>query len=428
MPMRCPRCSTPPPFDPFLCTTCGEHLLTYLDEPLGPDSGVGVRTPGAGARTAGATIDPRTGEATGGLLPPGAEDGPAQGGAPGFQPPPSPPRRPDNTGPFILKLLLGLFFTMILMAEVPIGGFLFIGGLAFTLWRWPRARLLVFIPATIGMAAVALFSVELIEEAFDSPPSFIATPTPTPDRPATSTAIAIEGTPTLAPAARTANATVVAGENRVKLSRARARWLRGDNDAALAELDAALTLIPGQAETYNLRALVRISAGDHRGADDDSQRAVNAQPANLAYRDTRAYALLKLGQYGDAEGEYERVLAGSRTESRVAAYLGRGIARTALGKLAEARMDLETGLRLLPDTDPDPQVADLEIAARRSLDPLAPRPGSPSPAASPGVPGAPGPASPGGSPVPAATPEPAVAPATSPAARDPFNRPRVHPP
>ena len=34
--MRCPRCSTPPPFDPFLCTTCGEHLLTYLDEPLGP--------------------------------------------------------------------------------------------------------------------------------------------------------------------------------------------------------------------------------------------------------------------------------------------------------------------------------------------------------------------------------------------------------
>ena len=36
----CPRCSTPPPFDPFLCTTCGEHLLTYLDEPFGPGSGI----------------------------------------------------------------------------------------------------------------------------------------------------------------------------------------------------------------------------------------------------------------------------------------------------------------------------------------------------------------------------------------------------
>ena len=46
MPLRCPRCSTPPPFDPFVCTTCGEHLLTYLDEPFGPGSGVGARPAG----------------------------------------------------------------------------------------------------------------------------------------------------------------------------------------------------------------------------------------------------------------------------------------------------------------------------------------------------------------------------------------------
>jgi hypothetical protein len=53
--------------------------------------------------------------------------------------------------------------------------------------------------------------------------------------------------------------------------------------------------------------------------------------------------------------------------------------------LPDARTALEEGLRLLPYTDPDPQLADLEVRARRALDPLAPRPGSPSPVASPGA-------------------------------------------
>src|SRR5215210_6515160 len=95
MPMRCPRCSTPPPFDPFLCTTCGEHLLTYLDEPFGPGSGVG-------ARPAGMAVAPLAGNPT--------EEGP-------WEPQPPPPARPpDNTGPFILKGLFGLFVAMILFS------------------------------------------------------------------------------------------------------------------------------------------------------------------------------------------------------------------------------------------------------------------------------------------------------------------------
>jgi Tfp pilus assembly protein PilF len=364
MPMRCPRCSTPPPFDPFLCTTCGEQLLTYLDEPLGPGTGVRPEWTADGVGTR-------------------ADGGPVRAGYPPYQP--APPRQPDNTGPFIIKLLFGLFLTMILAAAETVAVLFFFGALAFALWRWPRARLLIFIPATIGIAAVAWFSADLIEELIDEmdTPAFIATPTPTPDRAATSTAIAVAGTPTLAPAARTATATVVAGENRVKLSRARARWLRGDNATALAELDDALTLIPGLGETLNLRALVRIAAGDHEGAAADAERAVRNQPANLAYHDTRGYALLKLGRYDAAVNEYDTVLASQRPDSYVAAYLGRGVARTALGRLAEARTDLERGLRLLPDTEPDPQLADLETLARRALDPLAPRPGSPSPAASP---------------------------------------------
>src|SRR5687767_10025103 len=101
MPMRCPRCSTPPPFDPFLCTTCGEHLLTYLDEPLGP--GTGIRADGTGdgvgVRT-GAMTEPRTGGFAAAPGAAGRAGSPAQGDAPGFPPlPPAPPRQSDNTGP-----------------------------------------------------------------------------------------------------------------------------------------------------------------------------------------------------------------------------------------------------------------------------------------------------------------------------------------
>ena len=38
--MRCPHCQTEPPRDPFVCTHCGERLLTYLGEPLGPGTGL----------------------------------------------------------------------------------------------------------------------------------------------------------------------------------------------------------------------------------------------------------------------------------------------------------------------------------------------------------------------------------------------------
>ena len=338
MPMRCPRCSTPPPFDPFLCTSCGEHLLTYLDEPLGPGTGLNGERPEARSAATGTAERPGDGGDSG-----------VQTGVP--PPQPAAARAADNTGPFILKLLFGLFIAMVLVTEETMAGVLFLGPLALSLWRWPRARLLVFIPATIGIAAVAWFSAELVDELIDEidTPSFIATSTPTPDYAATSTAVAVAGTPTLAPAARTATATVVTGENRVKISRARARWLRGDNATARTELDDALTLIPGLAETLNLRALVRIADGDYQGGAADAERAVRAQPSNPVYRDTRAYALLKLGRYDAAASEYDTVLSDPRSDAYVAAYLGRGVARTALGRLVEARADLDMGLKLLPE-------------------------------------------------------------------------------
>src|SRR5262245_42134508 len=43
--MRCPHCQAQPPRDPFVCATCGDRLLTYLGEPLGPDTGVPAEEP-----------------------------------------------------------------------------------------------------------------------------------------------------------------------------------------------------------------------------------------------------------------------------------------------------------------------------------------------------------------------------------------------
>ena len=340
--------------------------------------------------------------------------------------PPVVARRPDNTGPFILKLLIGLFVAMVLALQEPVGGLLFIVALAFGLWRWPRMRLALFVGAAIGLAASVAVLIEVID-LIDSPPRF--SPTPTPVRSVSTPTVAVGGTPTLGPAARTATATAVVGQSRVRLSRAKARWLRGDNATALSELNDALTLVPGLPEAHYLRALVRIAGGDLQGATEDAERAVSAQPANLSFHDARAYAWLKLGRYDDAVDEYDGVLAGLRPENRASGHLGRGIARAALDRVDGARADLETGLRLLPDSEPDPQLTDLEIAARRALEQLPPSPASPSPVASPAAPGI---AAPAGSPVPSPsvtrTPAPGASPAASPVVLRPSFTRREPPP
>jgi Tfp pilus assembly protein PilF len=369
MAMRCPRCSTPPPADPFICTACGERLLTYLGEPFGPGTGLVTGAPAGGA----------VGAAPAGMpLPPGTPGGPYPPGP--YGPPPATPRRSDGPGPLIARLLVGLFATLMMLAWEPIDGLLMLGVLALLIWRGRRMHFALYMLAVVGaMIAIAIL-VETIDELDFSPPP---PPTPTPDRAATSTAIAVQGTPTLLPAARTATATAVAAENRQRIARARARWLRGDNAAALAELDQALRIQPESADGLNLRALVRVAAGDLQGASADAEKAVTIQPSSGTFHDTQGYAFLKQGRYAEAREAYDGALRSLRGTDRTASLLGRGLALTALGRLADARTDLDEGLRLVPDSDPDPQLADLEAAARRALDPLAPRPGSPSPAASP---------------------------------------------
>jgi hypothetical protein len=377
--MHCPRCQAEPPRDPFVCTSCGERLLTYLDEPFGPGTGVSTEAVGVAG---GQRADSAASRA--GPLPPtaGRPSGPGAPAARSPQPP-RPNQPSDVNSAVILKLFLGLIVALLLLLTWPPSALIFLGLLAFMMWRLPRLPLVLFVCAVVGTAGTLWVTIDLL----DAPglvEELTATPTPVPtatiQRPA---ATGVVGTPTLAPAARTATATAVAADNRVHISRARARWLRGDNQGAISEANLALTLLPNQAEALNLRALARIAAGEYAAAAADATAAIAAQPGAATYRDTRGYAWLKAGRYADALDEYDAALVQLKGDDRAASLLGRGIALTALARLPEARISIEDGLLALPNAEPDPQLADLEASGRRALDPLAPRPGAASPIASP---------------------------------------------
>jgi tetratricopeptide (TPR) repeat protein len=375
--MHCPRCKAVPPRDPFVCSTCGERLLTYLGEPLGPGTGI--------ARSRHTTNNRNDlGHTRGG--PVATLDRPV-GGPPhaGQQPrAPRPGQSSDNAGLLVAKLLFGSLLALIVLALWPLGGLLMLGALAFLIWRWPRLTILPFTGTAIVIAVMiwmigALVGARGLVDELTGPS---VRPTPTVQR--------TFATPTLVPTARAATPPVratpqaaAATDSQIWLARARSRWLRGDNKAALEDVNRALTQAPGDADVLNMRSLIQSAAGDYANAAVDANVAIQARPNVNTYHDTRAYAWLKMGRYSDAVDEYGTALTGMSGDDRAASLLGRGLALTAL-KRPEGRTELEAGLRLLPDIAPDPQLADLEASARYALDPSAPRPGAaPSPVAVP---------------------------------------------
>jgi tetratricopeptide (TPR) repeat protein len=393
--MRCPHCHAEPPRDPFVCATCGERLLTYLGEPFGPGTGLrpeelvsddGARREPVGAHVAARAAAPVAADGRSWLARQIDPTPPPGQGQPASRRPVAPrPDKPADIGFSLLgRIVFGVLAGLFVAFEWPLGGLLLLAALAVVLLRWPRMRFIPFAGVTIALAATMWVMFEIVDEIDPSDLGIFDDPTPTIEQPfATSTPDRPAGTPTLLPAQRTATATAVAGESRLQVAHARARWLRGDNQTALANLDRALTLTPGDANALNLRALVRAALGDYAGAAADSRRAVDAQPSSGSYRDTHAYALLKQGQYAEARDEYERALGALRGSDRAGALIGIGLAYHGLGQLAETSTNIRAGLAALPDTDPDPQLADLEASAHQALAGLPGSPTVPSSSASP---------------------------------------------
>lgn len=415
--MRCPHCQAEPPQDPFVCAHCGEHLLTYLGEPLGPGTGLRAdelgpgpearRAAGLGAGAAGVARDtaaPANDDGRSWLerqldpTPPTGQGPRAPGGRRGPRPAaPRPARGSGGAGSLIGKILFGLLVALLLLFLSEIASLLLVVGLALLLLRWPRLSFIPFATLTVALAGTLWVAIEVADAVDTADLGLVPGPTPTVQRSrGTPTVTGLAGTPTLAPFQATATATAIAGETRTLVARGRARWLRGDTQAAREALDRALTLSPRDGPALNLRALVRISAGDYAGAIADSTQAVSIQPSSGSYRDTYAYALLKSERYAEARDEYDRALMTLQGPGRTGAILGVGLAHLALGNLSDAATSIRAGLSQVADVDPDPQLADLEASARRALPDLPP---VAAPVASP---------SPAGSPTPATSPSPAA--------------------
>lgn len=434
--MHCPRCNVQPPRDPFVCVHCGERLLTYLDEPLGPGTGIRPEELGRGAEAqqqpsshpeparAGVAvheerqrswierqIDPHPTDSH--ERAPESPGRPVTGDRRGA---PRPGQPADLTGGLIWRIAFGILVAVCVMLAAPFSGLLMLGAVVLFLFRWPRAPFIAYASAMIAVAAGLWMVAEILDEA-DIPPLFPSpTPTPTiqrafatPPRPAL--------TPTrlpLTPAVAPTETMLLETDYRFHLRRARARWERGDTQAALASANKAVDLAPSRGEVLNMRALVRVTAGDLQGAESDAAAAVQADPSNANYRDTHGYTLLRLERWADAKAEYQKALATFRDAARGPSQIGFALTNIKLGQdLDRVGGYLDGGLSLMGDLSPDPQIADLEARANEALATLGyQRPGTtpiPSPAASPA-----------GSPavLPAATPaaSPVASPLASPVA------------
>lgn len=127
------------------------------------------------------------------------------------------------------------------------------------------------------------------------------------------------------------------------------RAVLGDADAALADLNQALTRSPTP-EVYKARAALRTRLGDHAGAVQDYDRALEQDSEDAeAYRG-RAEAYRMISAYPAAEYNYTQALAFNPTDGLV--YRRRGELRMGTGNLEGALEDFTEAIALRPD-DPE---------------------------------------------------------------------------
>lgn len=127
------------------------------------------------------------------------------------------------------------------------------------------------------------------------------------------------------------------------------RHLRGDEIAALADLDRALVLEPS-AESYANRGAIRLSAGELDDAILDLSRALQLDPRHALAYSNRGIARLEKGLYPPALGDFQNAIALS--PGYAAAHFGSGEARREIGDLAGALIDLDNALLLEPTNGP----------------------------------------------------------------------------
>jgi lipoprotein NlpI len=148
-------------------------------------------------------------------------------------------------------------------------------------------------------------------------------------------------------------------------NRGNARAAKGDQDAAIADYDAAIKLDPKDARAYNNRGTVYRDKGDAERAMADFAEAAKINPRNTD-------AHYNLGNSYAAKGESDKAIAAYsaaiRADGRNAnAYVARAIAQLYAGAAPKAQADLWLAARVAPANAY--AVLWLDIAQRRAKRP-----------------------------------------------------------
>ena len=148
------------------------------------------------------------------------------------------------------------------------------------------------------------------------------------------------------------------GRLRASYEAAQALFQRGDDERAETAFQALL------AETYRARGALYAQQGEWARAKDDLGTACGLRPKDQALRYELAYAYFQLENYSEAVTRLESLVRERPGDAQAHGLLGR--AYLSLGKLAEARRELNSALGLTPD---DPLTAyTLALAALQQKD------------------------------------------------------------
>ncbi len=132
----------------------------------------------------------------------------------------------------------------------------------------------------------------------------------------------------------------------LRLLAARARYLDGDIDGAMADLEEVLAVDPRSVEARAWRAQYRLRARDLSGALADAEAVLAGQPNEPNARLVRARVALTEGRPTDALADLDTILATPdrlAEDTRGEALVRRGHAREALDDLEGALADFVSG-------------------------------------------------------------------------------------
>ncbi len=118
----------------------------------------------------------------------------------------------------------------------------------------------------------------------------------------------------------------------------------GQFESAISDFDSALRIKPDFAKTYVARALVKMLLGQYENAITDCNSALQINPDFEDAYKARGFIRYNLGKYESAISDYNSGL--QINPNSVEIYHLRGKAKKVLGETSDAKQDFQTALRL----------------------------------------------------------------------------------